>query len=116
LYAKNVTAGTDSKTLLDYFARNGAPCEEGVNPAEHIVESIQGNTAVPIDWVDVWSKSPERTRALETLEGLNSKALAATASLPEDNASFATSKLFQFKTVLHRQMIQLWRSPVRTNP
>ncbi|CAH0037575.1 unnamed protein product [Clonostachys solani] len=103
--------GTDSKTLLDYFARNGAPCEEGVNPAEHIVESIQGNTAVPIDWVDVWSKSPERARVLETLEGLNSKALAATASLPEDNASFATSKFFQFKTVLHRQMIQLWRSP-----
>ncbi|KAM0434008.1 hypothetical protein ACHAPT_003952 [Fusarium lateritium] len=103
--------GQYSKTLLDYFAKNGAPCPEGANPAEHIVEVIQGNSEVDVDWVDVWIQSPERARALEKLEKLNQEAIANTRDQVEDTASFATSKWFQWKTVLHRQMIQLWRSP-----
>ncbi|KAJ4183507.1 hypothetical protein NW755_009542 [Fusarium falciforme] len=103
--------GQYSKTLLDYFDRNGAPCPEGANPAEHIVEVIQGNSEVDVDWVDVWNQSPERTKALEKLEKLNQEAIANTRDQEEDTASFATSKWFQWKTVLHRQMIQLWRSP-----
>lgn len=74
---------------------------------------IQGNSEVDVDWVDVWNQSPERTRALEKLEKLNQEAIANTRDQEEDTASFATSKWFQWKTVLHRQMIQLWRSPVR---
>ncbi|CAM1507980.1 Fc.00g048280.m01.CDS01 [Cosmosporella sp. VM-42] len=103
--------GKYSATLLDYFARNGAPCPDGENPAEHIVEVIQGKTEVQVDWVDVWNQSPERQRAWEKLERLNKQALAETADQEEDTANFATSKWFQWKIVLHRQMIQLWRSP-----
>lgn len=106
------TAGKNSETLLDYFSRNGAPCEEGTNPAEHIVEVIQGNMEVSTDWVDVWNQSPERQKALDRLHVLNNEALAQTKDLPEDTASFATSKFFQWKMVLQRQMTQLWRSPV----
>lgn len=106
-------AGEYSKTVLDYFAKNGAPCGEGVNPAEHIVEVIQGNTDVPIDWVEVWNQSTERRAALEKLEKLNAEAIARSAGYQEDTATFATSKWFQLRVVLERQMVQLWRSPVR---
>ena len=78
-----------------------------------MVEAIQGNTDKAVDWVDVWNNSPERQKALDTLQQLNSEASSATdAGNPDDGASFATSKFFQWKMVLHRQMIQLWRSPV----
>ncbi|KAK7415703.1 hypothetical protein QQX98_005738 [Neonectria punicea] len=103
--------GQYSDTLLDYFARNGAPCPEGANPAEHIVEVIQGNTEVAIDWVDVWNKSPERQVALDKLEQLNEEALSRNQGVEEDTASFATSKWFQWRMVLQRQTVQLWRSP-----
>ncbi|KAF7561005.1 hypothetical protein G7046_g3143 [Stylonectria norvegica] len=103
--------GEYSKTLLDYFARNGAPCPDGTNPAEHIVEVIQGNTEVNVDWVNVWNQSLERQKALEKLEILNRETLMQNEGVEEDAASFATSKWFQLKVVLHRQMIQLWRSP-----
>ena len=99
--------------MLDYFARNGSPCPDGENPAEHIVEVIQGKAEVQVDWVDVWNQSPERQRALDKLARLNEQALAETEGVKEDTANFATSKWFQWKIVLHRQMIQLWRSPVR---
>lgn len=107
-----VVAGQYSDVLLDYFARNGAPCPEGANPAEHIVEVIQGNTEVEIDWVDVWNKSSERQAALQKLEMLNIEALSKAEGVEEDSASFATSKWFQWRMVLERQMVQLWRSPV----
>lgn len=78
-----------------------------------MVDVIQGKTEQPIDWVDVWNNSPEREKALETLERLNNIALSSTQDQVEDQSSFATSKWTQFKTVLNRQMIQLWRSPVK---
>ncbi|KAH7152018.1 ABC-2 type transporter-domain-containing protein [Dactylonectria estremocensis] len=103
--------GQYSDTLLDYFARNGATCPEGVNPAEHIVEVIQGNTEVEIDWFDVWNQSPERHTALQQLADLNREAISKSEGIEEDTANFATSKWFQWKMVLQRQMVQLWRSP-----
>ena len=110
--ANAVIAGENSDKVLSYFARHGASCPEDANPAEHIVETIQGNSEVEIDWVDVWSRSEERQRALEELETLNAKALEGSQG-EEDTADFATSKWFQFRMVLHRLMVQLWRSPVR---
>ena len=105
-------AGPQSATILDYFARNSAPCPGGANPAEHIIETIQDKTEAAVDWVDVWNKSPEREKALEKLRSLNQEALARTAHVEQGTSNFATSKWFQWQTVLKRQMIQLWRSPV----
>ena len=96
--------------MLNYFARNGAPCPPDTNPAEHIVEVIQGNTKKPIDWVDVWNRSPEREDALRTLQELN--AAATPAADEADGTEYASSKWTQFRVVLHRLMVQLWRSPV----
>ncbi|KAL4998359.1 ABC-2 type transporter-domain-containing protein [Aspergillus recurvatus] len=101
--------GQDSEKVLGYFARNGAPCPPETNPAEHIVEVIQGVGENKIDWVDIWSKSPERERAIAELEELNRINQANPAE--EDTASFATSKWYQFRMVLHRLMIKLYREP-----
>lgn len=99
--------------MLDYFARNGAPCPPDANPAEHIVEVIQGRSEQSIDWVNVWDRSEERQRAITELEELNNKSRADTEEESEESQSdYATSRWFQFCTVLKRIMIQLWRSPV----
>jgi ABC-type multidrug transport system permease subunit/energy-coupling factor transporter ATP-binding protein EcfA2 len=102
--------GRDSQIVLDYFARHGAPCPADENPAEHIVEVIQGNTDKPVDWVQVWNESEEKQRALAELHALNAHGKADTDYI-EDTADYATSKWFQFTMVTKRLMVQLWRSP-----
>ncbi|CAG8947101.1 unnamed protein product [Penicillium salamii] len=102
--------GDHSGKVLDYFARNGAPCPADANPAEHIVEVIQGNTEKPIDWVHVWNNSEERNLALAELESLN-EISRANSSEDIDQADFATTKWYQYRMVLERLMTQLWRSP-----
>lgn len=98
--------------MLDYFARHGARCPEDTNPADHIVEIIQGEGEAKIDWVDAWNQSPERQQELEKLMSLTQKDATAVDHEKEDNAEFASPKWFQFKMVLYRLMVQLWRSPV----
>lgn len=101
--------------MLDYFARNGAPCPPGANPAEHIVDVIQGKANAKVDWVETWSQSYERRDAMNSLETLNDTG-KANPNYEEDQTDFATSKWFQFKMVWQRLMTQLWRSPVSHVP
>ncbi|KAL4804144.1 ABC-2 type transporter-domain-containing protein [Aspergillus unguis] len=101
--------GQESNKVLSYFANNGAPCPPETNPAEHIVEVIQGSANANIDWVDVWNNSDERKRAVAELEELNRITQANPGE--EDKASFATSRWFQFRMVLQRLMVKLWREP-----
>ncbi len=72
----SLVAGKDSEQVLGYFARNGAPCPEDTNPADHIVEVLQGNSDVKIDWIEIWSRSTERQQALGKLMALNQQGLA----------------------------------------
>jgi hypothetical protein len=97
---------------LDYFSRNGAPCPPDANPAEHIIDVIQGSANNGADWVDVWKDSEERKIALQELDALNAAGMAD-PNYVEDTADFATSRWFQFKVVSKRLTIQIWRSPVR---
>lgn len=107
-----IIAGQDSSIVLDYFSKNGAPCPPDTNPAEHIVEVIQGKSQQKdVDWVDVWNKSEARQLAIEQLETLN-KENGAKPSTDEDESDYATSHWFQFCMVTKRLMVQLWRSPV----
>ncbi|KAL4778651.1 ABC-2 type transporter-domain-containing protein [Aspergillus varians] len=101
--------GKDSEKVLGYFGQNGAPCPPDTNPAEHIVEVIQGSANSKVDWVEVWNRSSEREQAIAELEELNRVNQANPSE--EDKASFATSRWYQFKLVLHRLMIKLWREP-----
>ncbi|CAI7593159.1 unnamed protein product [Penicillium pancosmium] len=102
--------GQDSNKILDYFSRNGAPCPPDANPAEHIIDVIQGSAKNGADWVDVWKDSEERKMALEELDALNAAGMAD-PNYVEDTADFATSRWFQFKMVSKRLTIQIWRSP-----
>lgn len=108
-----ITAGKDSTKILDYFTRNGAPCPPDANPAEHIIDVVQGGgTTTQKDWVEIWSQSEERKQALSQLDALN-KSSKDDSDYVEDTADYATSHWFQFKTVSKRLSIHIWRSPVR---
>ncbi|KAE8374201.1 ABC-2 type transporter-domain-containing protein [Aspergillus bertholletiae] len=102
--------GDDSRIILDYFSRNGAPCPEEANPAEHIVDVVQGRLNPEVDWNQIWEQSKECSAALRELDLLKEKA-AAEATGDEDLSDFATSKMYQLRLVLERQMVKLWRSP-----
>ncbi|PGH26589.1 hypothetical protein AJ80_01718 [Polytolypa hystricis UAMH7299] len=102
--------GRNSATVLDYFSRNGAPCDENVNPAEHIVDAVQGYVKVGADWTQIWLDSAERQARLAELDRLNEMAIH-NVQPEDDQANYGTSLWFQFIVVLRRQMIKLWRSP-----
>ncbi|ERS96089.1 ABC multidrug transporter [Sporothrix schenckii 1099-18] len=104
--------GDRSHLVLDYFARNGAPCPPDTNPADHIVEVIQGKAGgrTIADWVDLWDASPERDAAYQKMLTLAS-AGADNGPPAGDDLEYASPLPFQFRMVLHRLMVQLWRSP-----
>lgn len=112
LQANLLAAGKDSNKILDYFARNGAPCAPDTNPAEHIIDVVQGSSTEKTDWVEVWNRSEECKKALEELEAMNESS-RADPNYHEDTADYATSHWFQFKMVTRRLTVQIWRSPVR---
>ncbi|KAH6984470.1 ATP-binding cassette transporter [Ilyonectria sp. MPI-CAGE-AT-0026] len=110
--------GENSKTLTDYFERNGArPCSPGANPAEWMLEAIG---AIPgsksdIDWQKSWRTSPEYRLVQDELARLKSEG-AARPSFDEklDPASydeFATPLWYQFRVVAQRVFQQTWRTP-----
>ncbi|CAG8076282.1 unnamed protein product [Penicillium salamii] len=102
--------GKESQKILEYFSRNGAPCPPEVNPAEHIIDVVQGSATDKTDWVEVWNQSEERKLALAQLDTLNESKRAQSDHV-EDTSDFATSHWFQFKVVSKRLSIHIWRSP-----
>jgi ATP-binding cassette subfamily G (WHITE) protein 2 (PDR) len=66
--------GRGSSTLIDYFARNGAPqFKPGTNPAEYML-NIVGSASkqlTSIDWPTVWRTSPEFQNVRQELESLS---------------------------------------------
>lgn len=108
--------GAESTKLLEYFARNGAPCAADVNPAEHIIDVVQGRKDSEKDWVEIWMESPERKEALDELNHLDETAGSQiTARTVSDRGkplhSFASPLWHQMRTVMGRQSIALWRNP-----
>lgn len=113
--------GQYSATVVEYFAKNGVPCPAESNPAEHIVDVVQGRFGTEIDWPQVWLDSPERAHTMAELEALNNdfeesiKKVptidVASASTGGHEASFATPLWYQMRLVIRRQVIALWRNP-----
>ncbi|EEU37330.1 uncharacterized protein NECHADRAFT_37125 [Fusarium vanettenii 77-13-4] len=113
--------GIESKTLLEYFERNGAPpCPPDANPAEYMLQIIKPahDDEETIDWHQVWRDSPEFKDVKKELVRLNS--LASTQ--PEGSSAFAdgdqsqhnefvASFMTQFREVLIRTWKHFWRSP-----
>jgi hypothetical protein len=110
--------GKDSATVLKYFSDNGASPVGDVNPAEFIVDVVQGRFGTHLDWPQIWNDSKEREQALAELEELEQRTPDnAASSEKESHESEAGSKDFaapiryQTQVVIHRQLIALWRNP-----
>lgn len=110
--------GKDSATVLKYFAGNGAAPAGDVNPAEFIVDVVQGRFGSHVDWPQIWNDSKERKEALIELEELERKIPENVDSIEKvsheseaDSKDFATPIRYQTRVVIHRQLMALWRNP-----
>lgn len=109
--------GKDSVTLLDYFARNGAPkCPTGTNPAEYMLEAIGAapGAQTDIDWPSVWKSSAEFSEVQAELARLRDLANHPSAVMDESDAAhqeFAAPFAEQLKAVALRCAQQYWRTP-----
>lgn len=110
--------GKRSRTIIDYFERNGArKCLESENPAEYILEAIgAGATAhTEFNWFDVWSASKEKVEVEQEItrliqEGQQRPGLSE-AELKELQNPYATPVMYQFLILTKRTMLAFWRKP-----
>lgn len=102
--------GDNADTLKDYFGRNGAPCPEGVNPAEHMIEVVSGAASKQKDWNQVWLNSPEHTQLSKDLDKMIAEAAAKPAGYKEDGFEFATNLWTQTRLVSQRMNVALFRN------
>jgi ABC-type multidrug transport system ATPase subunit len=113
--------GVDSRTLIDYLVRNGAPkCEEGVNPAEYILQVIgaAAGSKTEIEWPEVWQRSQELVDVKTELKALKVTRVKVEVDQMEQevqssgkDTEFAASFSSQMNQVLKRLLQQYWRSP-----
>lgn len=108
--------GANSRTLIDYFERNGSrKCESSENPAEYILECIgAGATAsVQEDWGDIWARSAECASTTREIENLHQTLRARPEKTVDKHMTdkYAISFPQQLWYVYRRTAIQFWRSP-----
>lgn len=111
--------GDKSKTILDYFERNGARhCDEAENPAEYILEAIGAGATASIeeDWFEIWQNSSEKVKEDEKLNNLIQELEKKPSDLsPEEEKQlhhkYATPYFYQFRYVLHRNALTFFRDP-----
>lgn len=95
--------GDNSKTLIDYFERNGAkPCPRGANPAEWMLEAIGAapGSSSEVDWHETLRSSPEYGNVKRELEELRYRSRAAASFA---NGSVESASYDKFATPLWRQ-------------
>jgi ABC-type multidrug transport system ATPase subunit/ABC-type multidrug transport system permease subunit len=102
--------GEDAKIIREYFGRYDAPCPEGVNPAEHMIDVVTGTHASGKDWNQVWLESPESARMHQDLDNMITDAASKPAGTTDDGHEFATSLWTQMKIVTHRGNVSLFRN------
>ncbi|KAL7423778.1 Multidrug resistance protein [Cryptotrichosporon argae] len=117
--------GAQSRTLIDYFVRNGAPeCPKGENPAEWMLAAIGAapGSHTDVDWHQRWLDSDERVEVRRELERIKhtrqrevrdagDKAKANGKDGKAQYAEFAAGFGTQMREVLWRVFQQYWRTP-----
>ncbi|KAM0285091.1 hypothetical protein ACHAO9_008922 [Fusarium lateritium] len=106
--------GENSRTLLDYFEKEGArTCGDDENPAEWMLEIV--NNAMSSkgeDWHTVWKGSQERAAVEAEVERIHS---VMSSTTPQDDAAshaeFAMPFGTQLREVTIRVFQQYWRMP-----
>jgi len=102
--------GENSRTLSDYFERNGArACGTDENPAEYILQVIGAGTAgkVTKDWPEVWKNSPEHVAIQDELNKLQQ----TKKEIDPHPREFATPESYQFLQVYKTMNLVFWRDP-----
>ncbi|KAG0791294.1 hypothetical protein G6F22_006173 [Rhizopus arrhizus] len=103
--------GKDSRTMIDYFERNGGPiCTPNANPAEYILEVVGAGTAgkATQDWADVWANSKEAKALDAELDEIDRTADKKPTRVAH---TYATSFGTQLRLVLTRMSLAYWRTP-----
>ncbi|KUJ09554.1 putative ABC transporter [Mollisia scopiformis] len=109
--------GDDSRTVIDYFERNGAkPCPPDANPAEWMLEVIgcTPGSHSDIEWPEVWRNSPEFSEVHHQLDHMAQHArsnLPSQAQLDDGFKEFAAPFSAQLWECLKRVNQQYWRTP-----
>ena len=107
--------GRDSRTLIDYFEKNGADkCPPRANPAEYMLEAIGAGDPNynGKDWGDVWASSPEyEERTQEINQMISSRRNIETGSQTKDDREYAMPLSTQVYTVVYRSFTAYWRDP-----
>lgn len=106
--------GQNSRTLLDYFEKEGArACGDDENPAEWMLEIVNNATSSQgEDWHTVWQRSQERL-AVEAEVGRIASEMSS-KNPQDDSASqseFAMPFRVQLREVTTRVFQQYWRMP-----
>lgn len=108
--------GAGSQTITSYFQRkSGVECSDTENPAEYILNVIgAGATAkCDIDWFSCWQSSPEKTQLDIQINEIISREkdhLSAT-DVGDLDTKYAIGAWFDFKQLMVRGAIELWRNP-----
>lgn len=110
--------GKNSRTMIDYFEKNGAPaCHDGQNPAEWMLSAIGAapGSHSEVDWHQAWLKSQEYEAVQTELADLKSGGLTRTltnaTAKTESLKEFASTLWDQLLIVTHRVFQQYWRTP-----
>lgn len=102
--------GNNSRTLLDYFERNGAPpCDDDANPAEYMLD-ICGKKS-DRDWSEVWKTTPEAEQVQKELDRIHEEKRGETAGDQDSAGEFAMPLTSQVYHVTYRVFQQYWRTP-----
>ncbi len=99
--------GKDSNVLIEYLERNGAPVPPSSNPAEFMLEAIGAGSRKRMgggDWHEKWKNSPEYEQVKREINALKANAVAQPGEDSVNRGEYATSFMFQLRTVLNRSM------------
>lgn len=99
--------GDNAATLKDYFARNGAPCPPDSNPAEHMIDVVNGRSK---EWNQKWLASPEYEEMIVQLDKLIQHAASAPKGPRSDGEEFAAPLWEQINIVTKRMNYSLYRN------
>lgn len=113
---RNEDIGNNSKTMIDYLERNGAPpCPASANPAEWMLNVTTLAEDGP-NWFEIWRSSPEYREVKDELQVLRQMSQGQNSSTDEGREAaqeeFASSFWTQLLLVFARTLKYFWRSPV----
>lgn len=109
--------GPESRSLVGYFEDRGAPpCPVGANPAEYMLDVVSPSTGQPLcDWsVDQWAPSEENARLVAALASRSAGVVPAGTAPLVFPLGTSASGWVQFRTLLSRQLVAMWRNPSTT--